>query len=145
MNAPETIFALALASNLEPARHFTFAYEKLATLGQVQFSSVYKIPCRDGIGDDYWNSACLLKSHWSPTDIECFLKKLEADTGRTRPSHHISLDVDLIAWGADLEQMQFNPKKLPLALDVKIPLYQLWHCDTLKADGTLFPVVDFKI
>ena len=144
MNAPETIFALALASNLDAEQHFTFAYKQLATLGKVQFSSVYQIPCRDGIGDDYWNSACLLKSALSSEQIETFLKKLESDSGRVRPSHHISLDVDLIAWGSDLDHMQFNSKKLPLALDVKIPLYELWHCETLKTDGTLYPVVNFK-
>ena len=144
MNAPETIFALALASNLDADQHFTFAYTQLATLGKVQFSSVYQIPCRDGIGDDYWNSACLLKSALSSEQIETFLKKLESDSGRVRPSHHISLDVDLIAWGSDLDHMQFNSKKLPLALDVKIPLYELWHCENLKTDGTLYPVVNFK-
>ncbi|HFF4525527.1 TPA: 2-amino-4-hydroxy-6-hydroxymethyldihydropteridine pyrophosphokinase, partial [Acinetobacter baumannii] len=56
-----------------------------------------------------------------------------------------SLDVDLIAWGSDLDHMQFNSKKLPLALDVKIPLYELWDCETLKADSTLYPVVNFKV
>ena len=145
MNAPETIFALALASNLAAEQHFTFAYKQLATLGKVQFSSVYQIPCRDSIGDDYWNSACLLKSALSSEQIETFLKQLESDSGRIRPSHHISLDVDLIAWGTNLDHMQFNSKKLPLALDVKIPLYELWHCETLKTDGTLYPVVNFKV
>ncbi|WP_375038086.1 2-amino-4-hydroxy-6-hydroxymethyldihydropteridine diphosphokinase [Acinetobacter sp. RW6] len=145
MNAPEIIFALALASNLDAEQHFTFAYMQLATLGKVQFSSVYQIPCRDGIGDDYWNSACLLKSSLNPSEIEAFLKKLESDTGRIRPSHHISLDVDLIAWGTDLDHMQFNSKKLPLALDVKIPLYELWNCETLKSKAVLYPVVNFKV
>jgi len=145
LNAPEIIFALALASNLDAEQHFTFAYMQLATLGKVQFSSVYQIPCRDGIGDDYWNSACLLKSSLNPSQIEAFLKKLESDTGRIRPSHHISLDVDLIAWGTDLDHMQFNSKKLPLALDVKIPLYELWNCETLKSEAVLYPVVNFKV
>ncbi|MDR6795279.1 2-amino-4-hydroxy-6-hydroxymethyldihydropteridine diphosphokinase [Acinetobacter calcoaceticus] len=145
MNAPEIIFALALASNLDAEQHFTFAYTQLATLGKVQFSSVYQIPCRDGIGDDYWNSACLLKSSLNPSQIEAFLKKFESDTGRIRPSHHISLDVDLIAWGTDLDHMQFNSKKLPLALDVKIPLYELWNCETLKSEAVLYPVVNFKV
>ncbi|WP_347019829.1 2-amino-4-hydroxy-6-hydroxymethyldihydropteridine diphosphokinase [Acinetobacter calcoaceticus] len=145
MNAPEIIFALALASNLDAEQHFTFAYTQLATLGKVQFSSVYQIPCRDGIGDDYWNSACLLKSSLNPSQIEVFLKKLESDTGRIRPSHHISLDVDLIAWGSDLDHMQFNSKKLPLALDVKIPLYELWNCETLQSEAVLYPVVNFKL
>ncbi|MNU44443.1 7,8-dihydro-6-hydroxymethylpterin-pyrophosphokinase [compost metagenome] len=145
MNAPEIIFALALASNLDAEQHFTFAYTQLATLGKVQFSSVYQIPCRDGIGDDYWNSACLLKSSLNPSEIEAFLKKLESDTGRIRPSHHISLDVDLIAWGTDLDHMQFNSKKLPLALDVKIPLYELWNCEALQSEAVLYPVVNFKV
>ena len=145
MNAPEIIFALALASNLDAELHFTFAYTQLATLGKVQFSSVYQIPCRDGIGDDYWNSACLLKSSLNPSEIEAFLKKLESDTGRIRPSHHISLDVDLIAWGSDLDHMQFNSKKLPLALDVKIPLYELWNCEALQSEAVLYPVVNFKV
>ncbi|EEY78617.1 putative 2-amino-4-hydroxy-6-hydroxymethyldihydropteridine diphosphokinase [Acinetobacter calcoaceticus RUH2202] len=145
MNAPEIIFALALASNLDAEQHFTFAYTQLATLGKVQFSSVYQIPCRDGIGDDYWNSACLLKSSLNPSQIEAFLKKLESDTGRIRPSHHISLDVDLIAWGTDLDHMQFNSKKLPLALDVKIPLYELWNCEALQSEAVLYPVVNFKV
>ena len=145
MNAPEIIFALALASNLDAEQHFTFAYTQLATLGKVQFSSVYQIPCRDGIGDDYWNSACLLKSSLNSSEIEAFLKKIESDTGRIRPSHHISLDVDLIAWGTDLDHMQFNSKKLPLALDVKIPLYELWNCETLKSEAVLYPVVNFKL
>jgi len=145
LNAPEIIFALALASNLDAEQHFTFAYMQLATLGKVQFSSVYQIPCRDGIGDDYWNSACLLKSSLNSSEIEAFLKKIESDTGRIRPSHHISLDVDLIAWGTDLDHMQFNSKKLPLALDVKIPLYELWNCETLKSKAVLYPVVNFKV
>ncbi|MEK5757123.1 2-amino-4-hydroxy-6-hydroxymethyldihydropteridine pyrophosphokinase, partial [Acinetobacter variabilis] len=33
MNAPETIFLLSLASNLEADQHFTVAYTQLATLG----------------------------------------------------------------------------------------------------------------
>lgn len=72
MNAPETIFALALASNLDADQHFTFAYTQLATLGKVQFSSVYQIPCRDGIGDDYWNSACLLKAPYHLNKLNLF-------------------------------------------------------------------------
>ena len=91
-------------------------------LGQVEFSKIYVMPCRDGIGEDYWNAACLLKSHLAVDEMTAILKKMEADSGRVRPSHNIALDMDLIAWGSDLSQMQFNPKKLPLALDIKIPM-----------------------
>lgn len=116
MNANETIFALALASNLDPEQHFQTAYQTIQSWGEAQFSHVYQIPCRDGVGADYWNSACLLKTSKSRAQLELELKQLEADSGRVRPSHQISLDVDLIAWGNNLNEMRFNLKKCRLLL-----------------------------
>ncbi|WP_130804763.1 2-amino-4-hydroxy-6-hydroxymethyldihydropteridine diphosphokinase [Acinetobacter ihumii] len=142
MNANETIFALALASNLNPEQHFQVAYQTILSWGEVQFSHIYQIPCRDGVGADYWNSACLLKSSKTKSQLEIALKQLETASGRIRPSHQISLDVDLIAWGNSLEKMQFNPKKMPLAVDVKIPLSELWNHSTLHVAGSHFPKVD---
>ncbi|MDO3663261.1 2-amino-4-hydroxy-6-hydroxymethyldihydropteridine diphosphokinase [Acinetobacter higginsii] len=142
MNATETIFALALASNVQQQQNFTFAYEQLASLGTVEFSPIYEIPCRDGIGADYWNSACLLNSRLCVDEVTEILKQLEMQSGRVRPSHHISLDIDVIAWGETLDHMQFNPKKLPLALDVKIPLYDLWqHTDLAYLQSMHYPVI----
>nr|WP_314367861.1 2-amino-4-hydroxy-6-hydroxymethyldihydropteridine diphosphokinase [uncultured Acinetobacter sp.] len=142
MNATETIFALALASNLRQKQNFTFAYQQILSLGVVEFSSIYTIPCRDRVGADYWNSACLLKSRLSVDEITEILKNLEAQSGRVRPSHNISLDIDVIAWGETLNDMQFNPKKLPLALDVKIPLYDLWQIPDLDYDRkNSYPVI----
>ncbi|MEE9901147.1 2-amino-4-hydroxy-6-hydroxymethyldihydropteridine diphosphokinase [Acinetobacter haemolyticus] len=142
MIATETIFALALASNVQQLENFNFAYAQIMSLGAVEFSSIYEIPCRDGVGADYWNSACLLKSHLSVDEIVDILKKLEQQSGRVRPSHHISLDIDVIAWGESLDQMQFNPKKLPLALDVKIPLYELWSNQILQYDqNRKYPII----
>ena len=142
MNATETIFALALASNTQQQQNFTFAYAQILALGTVEFSPIYQIPCRDGIGADYWNSACLLRSHHTVDEILATLKQLEQQSGRIRPSHHISLDIDVIAWGTSLEHMQFNPKKLPLALDVKIPLYDVWQQPDLNDDhSTQYPVI----
>ena len=145
MNANETIFALALASNLDPESHFQIAYQTIQSWGEVTFSHVYQIPCRDGVGANYWNSACLLKSLKSRSEIEIALKQLEARSGRIRPSHQISLDVDLIAWGDHLSKMQFNPKKMPLAVDVKIPLYELWKNAVLYVSEYDFPQIDFQI
>jgi 2-amino-4-hydroxy-6-hydroxymethyldihydropteridine diphosphokinase len=99
LNATETIFALALASNLKQKQNFTFAYQQILSLGIVEFSSIYRIPCRDRVGADYWNSACLLKSRLNVDEITETLKNLEAQSGRVRPSHNISLDIDVIAWG----------------------------------------------
>ena len=141
MNATETIFALALASNCNPELHFKQAFAQIAEIGQVQFSEIYLIPCRDGVGADYWNAACLLKSKMSVEEIISILKKMEDDSGRVRPSHQISLDVDLIAWGEDLSHMQFNPKKLPLATDVKIPMLDIWQSVYFQHEQHEFPVV----
>lgn len=141
MNATETIFALALASNLDPEKHFHFAINQLQGLGTVVFSAIYKIPCRDAVGADYWNGACLIRSQATLQQIDRLLKKLEADSGRVRPSHHISLDVDLIAWGPDLSTMQFNPKKMPLPLDVQIPMQTLWPHALFRHPAHHYPVV----
>ena len=141
MNATEMIFALALASNLDPEKHFHVAIGQLQKLGMVAFSAIYKIPCRDAVGADYWNAACLLKSTLSVDALTVVLKKMEAESGRVRPSHHIALDIDLIAWGNDLDHMQFNPKKLPLALDVKIPMLDLWSIDFFKHEKHQFPII----
>lgn len=120
------IFALALASNLDRERHFAQAYQAIQQLGECQFSQIYEIPCRDGIGADYWNSACLLKCDLTVDEVMQLMKQLEEASGRIRPSHKISLDIDVIAWGEHLDQMQFNQKKLPLAQDVKIPMNEIW-------------------
>ena len=141
MNATETIFALALASNLNPQQHFQHVFSQIQTLGTVQFSPIYLIPCRDDVGADYWNAACLLKSSLSVDALTVVLKKMEAESGRVRPSHQIALDIDLIAWGCDLDHMQFNPKKLPLALDVKIPMLDLWSIDFFKHEKHQFPII----
>lgn len=117
------------------------AYRALCTWGETQFSPVFQIPCRDGIGRDYWNSACILISEKTKEQIETELKQLEKNAGRVRPSHQISLDIDLIAWGKSLEHMQFNQKKLPLADDVKIPLFELWSCPEFCVADSKFPKV----
>ena len=141
MNVTETIFALALASNCHPQQNFQHAFAQISDLGEVTFSKIFLIPCRDRIGEDYWNAACLLRSSLSVDEMSTLLKKMEADSGRVRPSHQISLDVDLIAWGNDLDHMQFNPKKLPLALDVKVPMLDLWTIDFFKHEKHQFPII----
>ena len=141
MNDTETIFALALASNFEPEFNFKKAYNRILTLGDVQFSNIYLIPCRDGVGDDYWNSACLIKSKYAVDEILSILKKMEEESNRVRPSHKISLDVDLIAWGVQLDDMQFNPKKLPLALDVKVPMSDIWHNSLFESPNISYPKI----
>ena len=107
----------------------------------MEFSQIYLIPCRDGIGADYWNSACLLKSRLSFEQLNIILKELGVAAGRVRPSHDIPLDIDIIAWGENLAQMQINPKKLPLALDVKIPMWDIWQDDAFEHAVHDYPIV----
>ena len=121
-----TIYAISIASNLDKALNTQLALNALQQLGKLKISKIYQIPCRDGVGADYWNWACLLESQQSVEDIDALLKAMELATGRKRPSHKISLDIDLIAWGEDLQHMQFNAKKLPLADDVIIPMQDIW-------------------
>ena len=135
------IFALALASNQNPEQHFEHAFQQISGLGETQFSPIYLIPCRDGVGADYWNSACLLKSRLSFEHLNVILKELEVAAGRVRPSHDIPLDIDIIAWGENLAQMQFNPKKLPLALDVKIPMWDIWQDEAFVHPEHDYPIV----
>lgn len=135
------IFALALASNQNPEQHFESAFQQISGLGETQFSPIYLIPCRDGVGANYWNAACLVKSELTVEQMLKFLKNMEFELGRIRPSHQITLDVDLIAWGQDLSSMQFNVKKLPLAVDVKIPLYDIWTDDQFKV-ALSYPIVE---
>lgn len=127
-----TIYAIAIATNLDKSKHLQLCLDTLKTWGSCQVSSIYEIPCRDQVGADYWNAACLLESPMPFDELINALKQLENDAGRKRPSHSISLDVDLIAWGDSLQSMQFNPKKCPLADDVVIPLAEIWHDQRLK-------------
>lgn len=138
-----TIYAIAIATNLEKAKHLQLCLDTLKTWGIWKVSSIYEIPCRDQVGADYWNAACLLESSMTVEQVVTSLKQLEQDAGRKRPSHSISLDVDLIAWGDTFQNMQFNPKKLPLADDVVIPLVEIWQDERLKQITHDFMRIDF--
>lgn len=150
-NGVVMILALALASNFNPSQHLPWAKQQFAQWGHCTWANTHQIPCRDGIGADYDNTAGLLwldeaqqqaflyyfqkhipnsaSQDWI-TNFKQYLHILEQKTGRKRPSHQISLDIDLIAWGENLQNMQFNSKKLPLPLDVVMPLREVWDFDT---------------
>ena len=135
------MLALTLTSKKNHEHHFERAFRQSKFLGETQFSPIYLIPCRDGVGADYWNAACIVQSDLTVEQMIKFLKNMEFESGRVRPSHQISLDVDLIAWGANLSSMQFNVNKLPLAVDVKIPLYDIWADEQFKVSLN-YPVVE---
>lgn len=137
------IFAIALSSNFNRSMYFKWIYQQLQQFTQVEFSSTYVIPCRDGVGADYWNSACLVQCDLNLEQMQDLCKQWEQQAERKRPSHQISLDVDVIAWGEQLDDMQFIQKKLPLPLDVKIPLGELWQHDELLSENIQFNRVDW--
>lgn len=127
------IFALALASNLNASKHLNWALQQLERQGKlVAVSCAYEMPCRDGVGADYLNAACLFEStELDFATIQVFIKNLESMTGRIRPSHQITLDIDLIAWqDQHTQSWQLNAKKMPFALDVKVPLYDVLPIQT---------------
>ena len=122
-----TIFALALASNLKPQQHLSQAIQALANVGECTQSKIYQIPCRDGIGADYFNLAIMMDCQHDFEYVRQFIHQLEINAQRIRPSHQISLDIDIIAWGDDLAHMQFNTKKIPLPIDVRLPMSDIWQ------------------
>lgn len=128
------IYALSLASNLEAEQNIGWAIEQLSSLGELTLSQFFDIPCRDGVGEGYINGACILKTKaYSKGQIITLLKDLEHQAGRVRPSHSVSLDIDLIAW-QESETWQFNLKKMPLTFDVKLPLSEIMQHAELEID-----------
>lgn len=121
-----TIYALALGSNSQRVHWLQFAVQQLKTLGYCQISAVYEIPCRQGKGADYYNLAVLLSSEINLVALEDYLRDLEQQAGRVRPSQLITLDIDVIAHGEQLDQLQLIAKRLPLPIDVSLPLSELW-------------------
>lgn len=121
-----TIFALSLGSNQDRVRWINHAVKQLNDLGHCEFSRVYEIPCRDGKGADYYNLAALLRCDLTLEQMNDWIKQQELAAGRVRPSHQISLDIDVIACGEQLQQMRVVAKKLPLPFDVSMPLAEIW-------------------
>jgi 2-amino-4-hydroxy-6-hydroxymethyldihydropteridine diphosphokinase len=107
-------------------RWINHAVKQLSELGSCKFSRLYEIPCRDGKGDDYYNLAAVLQCGLTLEQLNEWIKQQELAAVRVRPSHQISLDIDVIAWGESLQQMQVVAKKLPLPFDVSKPLAELW-------------------
>ncbi|XID75791.1 2-amino-4-hydroxy-6-hydroxymethyldihydropteridine diphosphokinase [Alkanindiges sp. WGS2144] len=120
------LYALAISSNQQRDHWTRYAMQALECLGACQFSQVYQIACRQGKGEDYYNFAALLQSHLTFDELNQQLKQLEQYAGRVRPSHHIPLDIDIVAWGSCLDDLQPVSMRLPLPFDAAKPLSELW-------------------
>lgn len=117
---------LALGSNDQPQSSLDFACVELAKLGGVLFSSRYDLPPRSGIGVDYINMAVRLDSELTVDAVRSIIYQLEDVAGRIRKSSVIRLDIDLIAWEASGQDAIFDSHRLPLPMDVIVPMAEIW-------------------
>lgn len=121
------IYALALGSNQDPEQALAEAKAHLAMLGRCEYSPLFELPDRDGGGQMYINLAILL--FCPPMDLSLLqarLQQIEIDCGRVWQSKIVRLDIDLIAYGETVAQLQVISRRLPLPLDVSLPLRHLW-------------------
>ena len=117
---------LALGSNDQPESSLDFACRELAKLGEVFCSSRYEFPPRSGVGVDYINMAIRLDSSRTVDDVRKTIYQLEDAAGRIRKSSVIRLDIDLIAWEVVGQGAIFDQQRLPLPMDVIVPMKEIW-------------------
>jgi 2-amino-4-hydroxy-6-hydroxymethyldihydropteridine diphosphokinase len=128
------IYAIALGSNFQQADAMAQAQVALAMLGHCHYSPMYQLPDRLGIGPLYWNQALLLHTDdWTPEQLATQLGQIEQDCGRVRPSKQVRMDVDLIAWGNSVATLLVDPRRMPLPLDVTLPMQALWPACPMSA------------
>lgn len=117
---------LALGSNSQPQSSLDFAVVALAELGEVLLSKRYEMPPRSGMGVDYVNMAVRLDSHLTTDTIRSTVFNIENMAGRIRRSNVIRLDIDLIAWEERGQRPIFDHDRLPLPMDVIVPMEDVW-------------------
>ncbi len=117
---------LALGSNDQPQPSLDFACVELAKLGEVLLSSRYEMPPRSGIGVDYINMAVRLDSDLTVDAVRTTIYRIENMAGRIRKSNIIRLDIDLIAWEESGQAAIFDSHRLPLPMDVIVPMEEIW-------------------
>ncbi|MDE2420287.1 MAG: 2-amino-4-hydroxy-6-hydroxymethyldihydropteridine diphosphokinase [Gammaproteobacteria bacterium] len=117
---------LALGSNDQPESSLDFACVELAKLGEVFCSSRYEFPPRSGVGVDYINMAVRLDSELTVDEVRKTIYQLEDAAGRIRKSSVIRLDIDVIAWEIVGQSAIFDIHRLPLPMDVIVPMKEIW-------------------
>lgn len=121
------MYAVSIGSNFQHADAFAQAQHALMQWGECQFSPCFELPDRDGSGQMFWNMAALINSPIDQVaEFEQVLHQIEADCGRIRPCKQVRLDLDVIAYGQDQDSLVILPKRLPLTVDVQMPLQTLW-------------------
>lgn len=120
--------AIVMGSNHEAEQALAEARAALTVLGVGRYSAVYALPDRTGQGPLYLNQAVLLDQvPLSATALKQALQQIEADCGRVRPSRKVRMDLDLIAYGANLRQMKLLGVWEQFPVDVTRPLGELWQ------------------
>jgi len=92
----------------------------------VLFSSRYELPPRSGVGVDYINMAVRLDADLTVDAVRKIIYQLEDAAGRIRKSSVIRLDLDLIAWEESGAKPIFDTHRLPLPMDVIVPMEEIW-------------------
>jgi 2-amino-4-hydroxy-6-hydroxymethyldihydropteridine diphosphokinase len=118
---------LALGSNSQAQFSLDFAAAELAKLGDVLLSQRYDMPPRSGVGVDYVNMAVRLDSDLTTDAIRSTIVDIEDRAGRVRRSNVIRLDIDLIAWAEYGQLPVFDHHRLPLPMDVIVPMEDVWE------------------
>lgn len=122
------IYALALGTNIDHAAALRQVHTALTALGEVVYSPVYELPDRAGRAHlVYWNQAALLTAAQISCDqLLVVLDQIEQHCGRVRPSQYVRMDIDLIAVGERIDNLTVVRERLPLPMDVILPMRSVW-------------------
>lgn len=121
--------AIALGSNLEPARHMADAVRRLSNTAEIELiarSAVYATPSvgRDGSPDgqpDFHNAVVLARTALGPLALRSLLRGIEADMGRRRTSDKYAprpIDLDIVFYDSVVLRTEAVTIPDPDALDL---------------------------
>lgn len=125
---------LSLGSNLDPAANLAAAARALReAFGDVVFSPVYRTPAVGFDGPDFLNAAAIIRTSFSPVELNDWLHALEQAFGRDRSGPRFSnrpLDIDIVF---------FDDLVLEGPGNLKLPRPELQHAFVLKPLADIAP------
>ena len=125
---------LSLGSNLDPAANLAGAARALReAFGDVVFSPVYRTPAVGFDGPDFLNAAAIIRTSFSPVELNDWLHALEQAFGRDRSGPRFStrpLDIDIVF---------FDDLVLEGPGNLKLPRPELQHAFVLKPLADIAP------
>jgi 2-amino-4-hydroxy-6-hydroxymethyldihydropteridine diphosphokinase len=130
----------SLGSNLDPNRHLSSALHAFQTaFGSVEVSSWYETsPVGTRAKTPFWNLVVGVDTQENPNFLRRWARQLEQQEGRIRHKDRCAprtLDVDLLAWSAKVENAPLS--KAPNLLTKTLP-----HPDISSKAFVLFPFLE---